>query len=183
MYGLFQLVTALLLLSAASSSFQAGPGLLKALARQHGTVAATGILPALWGRTNRHHTPYWGVLLFLIVSGLVIAAAGGQDQRLVLFCAVSVFLSFLAGLIAMARFSARARRPGALIVNLVGAAAVAFTLAVNLAQGEPIGSLAAALLIAALLYALWVRAGRPRGIRNAAAEREQSDQPTRAAPA
>src|SRR5205085_4977193 len=34
LYELFQGVTALLLLSAASSSFQAGPGLLKALARQ-----------------------------------------------------------------------------------------------------------------------------------------------------
>lgn len=58
LYGLFQLVTALLLLSAASSSFQAGPGLLKALVRQHGQATDTGILPKLWGRTNRHHTPY-----------------------------------------------------------------------------------------------------------------------------
>ncbi len=181
LYGLFQLVTALLLLSAASSSFQAGPGLLKALARQHSTTPGrstdAGILPALWGRTNRHHTPYWGVLLFLIISGAVITVAGGQDQRLVLFYAVSVFLSFLAGLVAMARFSARARRPGALVINLIGAAAVAFTLAVNLARGEPIASLAAAVLIAALLYGLWVRAGRPRGIRNVAADAEQTDQP------
>ena len=190
LYGLFQLVTALLLLSAASSSFQAGPGLLKALARQHAGIGAdsgtetgteTGILPALWGRTNRHHTPYWGVVLFLIVSGVVIAAAGGQDQRLVLFYAVSVFLSFLAGLVAMARFSARARRPGPLVVNLVGAIVVAFTLVVNLARGEPIASLAAAVAIAGLLYGLWVRAGRPRGIRNVAAEAEQADQPGDAA--
>ena len=34
LFAAFQLTTALLLLSAASSSFQAGPGLLKALARQ-----------------------------------------------------------------------------------------------------------------------------------------------------
>lgn len=177
LYALFQLVTALLLLSAASSSFQAGPGLLKALARQHTrTQQGTGILPAVWGRTNRHHTPYWGVLLFLIVSGAVITVAGGQDQRLVLFYAVSVFLSFLAGLIAMARFSARARRPGSLVINLVGAVAVGFTLVVNLARGEPVASLAAALVIAALLYELWVRAGRPRGIRNVAAEAEHADQ-------
>lgn len=177
LHALFQLVTALLLLSAASSSFQAGPGLLKALARQHNQTSDTGILPTPWGRSNRHHTPYWGVLLFLIISGAVITAAGGQDQRLVLFYAVSVFLSFLAGLIAMARFAARARRLGALTVNVVGAAAVAFTLAVNLARGEPIASLAAALLIAALLYAMWVRAGRPRGIRNIAAEAEQPTAP------
>ena len=174
-------MTALLLLSAASSSFQAGPGLLKALARRHGTdrgaeagvTADTGILPRVWGTTNQHHTPYWGVVLFFAISAAVITVAGGQDQRLVLFYAVSVFLSFLAGLVAMARFSASQRRIGQLAVNVVGALAVAFTLAVNLARGEPIVSLAAAMLIAAGLYVLWVRAGRPRGIRNAAAEAEQ----------
>jgi hypothetical protein len=46
---------------------------------------------------------------------------------------------------------------------------------VNLARGEPIASLAAALLIGAALYGLWVRAGRPRGIRNVAADAEQPD--------
>jgi hypothetical protein len=179
-YGLFQLVTALLLLSAASSSFQAGPGLLKALARRHRDISTdgagtdTGILASRWGITNQHHTPYWGVLLFFVISAVVITAAGGQDQRLVLFYAVSVFLSFLAGLVAMTRFSFRDRRWGQLVVNVVGALAVAFTLAVNLARGEPIASLAAALVIAAVLYVLWVRAGRPRGIRNAAADAEQS---------
>ncbi|WP_127354327.1 APC family permease [Actinacidiphila soli] len=177
LYAVFQLVTAMLLLSAASSSFQAGPGLLKALARRHGEKSDAGILPAVWGTTNRHHTPYWGVLLFLGISGVVIAAAGGQDQRLVLFYAVSVFMSFLAGLIAMARFSARERHLGHLVVNVVGAVAVAFVLAVNLARGEPIASLAAALAIAAVLYQMWVKAGRPRGIRNAAAEAEAEETP------
>ncbi|WP_438484769.1 amino acid permease [Streptomyces sp. S186] len=171
-YALFQLVTALLLLSAASSSFQAGPGLLKALARHRGPGGDTGVLPRVWGTTNRHHTPYWGVLLFLAVSGAVICAAGGEDQRLVLFYAVSVFMSFLAGLIAMARFSARDGDLAQLAVNLVGALAVAFVLVANLARGEPIASLAAALLIAGGLYWLWVRAGRPRGVRDVTAEAE-----------
>ena len=49
---------------------------------------------------------------------------------------------------------------------MTGAAAVSFTLAINVARGEPIISIAAALLIAAGLYALWVRSGRPRGIRH-----------------
>src|SRR6266704_3892224 len=48
----FQLTTAVLLLAAASSSFQAGPGLLKALARGSGGV---GVLPRWLGRTNQHH--------------------------------------------------------------------------------------------------------------------------------
>ena len=180
LYGSFQMVTALLLLSAASSSFQAGPGLLKALARQPAHAddrrrVDTGIVPRVWGTTNRHHTPYWGVVLFLVISAVVIAAAGGEDQRLVLFYAVSVFLSFLAGLLAMARFSTAGRHWVQLAVNLLGAAVVGFTLVVNLARGEPIASLAAALVIAAVLYGLWVRAGRPRGIRHVAAQAEQAD--------
>lgn len=54
LYAVFQLLTALLLLAAASSSFQAGPGLLKALARRtrpDGT--STGILhPHLGASTS-----------------------------------------------------------------------------------------------------------------------------------
>ncbi|WP_167345805.1 amino acid permease [Streptomyces roseochromogenus] len=176
LYALFQLLTALLLLSAASSSFAAGPGLLKALARHHRADGSeAGILPALWGRTNKHHTPYWGVVLFLAVSGLVIVAADGDDQRLVLFYAVSVFMAFLAGLLAMARFSLREREFGHTAVNLIGAVAVAFVLVVNLSRGEPIASLAAAVLIAAVLYRMWAKAGRPRGIRDVAAEAEAGD--------
>ncbi|MER6810228.1 hypothetical protein ABT299_13205 [Spirillospora sp. NPDC000708] len=173
-FAAFQALTALLLLAAASSSFQAGPGLLKALARtpnrEDGT--SSGILPAWVGRTNVHHTPYWGVLVFLLISAAATAAAGGRDQRLVLFYAASVFVSFIAGLTAMTRFSFRDRRWTFLVVNVVGALAVAFTLVVNLTRGDPIVSIGASLAIAAGLYWQWVRAGRPRGIRNAAAQAE-----------
>ncbi|MGZ4438633.1 MAG: APC family permease [Nocardioidaceae bacterium] len=172
-FALFQLVTALLLLSAASSSFQAGPGLLKALARHRDAEGRTlGILPAGLGRTNDHHTPYWGVVTFLVVSVGAVAAAGGQDQELVLFYAVSVFLSFLAGLLSMALFSRREGRRGSLLLNLLGAVVVAFTLTINLARVTPLVSLVASLAIAGVLYRLWVRAGRPAGIRNLAAESE-----------
>lgn len=165
--AVFELTTALLLLSAASSSFQAGPGLLKALAQQkHSDGARTGILPSWFGRTNVHYTPYWGVLMFMAAAALVTAAAGGRDQALVLFYAAAVFVAFLAGLVAMARFSWRERRVGPLIINITGAAAVLFTLAINLVRGEPIFAIAAAFVIAAGLYALWVHSGRPRGIRN-----------------
>lgn len=172
-FAAFQLVTALLLLSAASSGFQAGPGLLKALARHinpHGETV--GVLPLLLGRTNHHHTPYWGVAVFIVLAGAVTAIAGGDDQELVLFYAVAVFLSFLGGLVSMALLARRDRQPGAVILNTVGAFVVAFTLVANLSRGFPIVSLAAALAVAGLLYRLWTKAGRPRGIRNVAAEAE-----------
>lgn len=174
-FALFQLLTALLLLSAASSSFQAGPGLLKALARHNsGDGGSVGILPEELGQTNTHHTPYWGALLFMLVSAAVVTAAGGRDQELVLFYAVAVFMSFLAGLLAMARFARSERRSGSLLLNLTGTVVVAFTLVVNLARGLPLVSLAAALLVAGGLYLIWVRAGRPRGIADVSAEAEAS---------
>jgi hypothetical protein len=166
LYALFQGASALLLLAAASSSFQAGPGLLKALSR-HPHSAGVGILPRSLGDTNRHHTPYWSVLVYLAVSALVLVAAAGHEQELVLFYAVAVFVSFLAGLAAMARFSIRDRRPGLAVVNIAGAVAVAFTLIVNLGRGYPLLSMAATAAIAVTLYALWVRAGRPAGVEEA----------------
>lgn len=176
LFAAFQLVTALLLLSAASSSFQAGPGLLKALARRRAPDGGhTGILPGLVGRTNVHHTPFWGVALFTAVSAAVVAAAGGHDQELVLFYAVSVFLSFLAGLMAMARFAHQEGRTGHVLLNVGGAAVVSFTLVINLARGLPLVSLAAALIIAAVLYRTWVRAGRPGGVRDLASRAEASE--------
>ena len=63
-FAAFQFSASLLLLAAASSSFQAGPGLLKALARRRSAPATrVGILPGFLGTTNRHHTPYWGVVV------------------------------------------------------------------------------------------------------------------------
>ncbi|MFB9820551.1 hypothetical protein [Arthrobacter ramosus] len=172
-FAAFQLVTALLLLSAASSGFQAGPGLLKALARHINRNGETvGILPPALDRTNRHHTPYWGVAVFIVLAGGVTAIAGGNDQELVLFYAVAVFLSFLGGLVSMALLARKERQPGFLVLNTAGALVVAFTLVANLSRGFPIVSLAAALAIAGLLYRAWTKAGRPRGIRNAAAEAE-----------
>ncbi len=164
LFAAFQLTSAVLLLAAASSSYQAGPGLLKALSRGSGEGHAVGVLPAPLGAANRHHTPYWGVVVFFCVAAAVVIAAGGREQELVLFYAVSVFMSFLFGLLAMASFS---RREGAglfLVVNALAIAAVALTLAVNLRRGYPIASLGAACAIALVLHRLWIRAGRPRGV-------------------
>ena len=164
LFAAFQLTSAVLLLAAASSSYQAGPGLLKALSRGAGEGHGVGVLPAPLGAANRHHTPYWGVVVFFCVAAVVVAAAGGREQELVLFYAVAVFMSFLFGLLAMAVFS---RREGArlfLVVNAVAIAAVAVTLAVNLRRGYPIASLGAACAIALVLHRLWIRAGRPLGV-------------------
>ncbi|MFJ9948346.1 amino acid permease [Kitasatospora sp. NPDC091207] len=161
LYSTFQLTSSLLLLAAASSSFQAGPGLLKALA---GSAERPGVLPVILGRTNRHHTPYWSVVVYLAAAAVIIVAAAGQEQELVLFYAVSVFVSFLVGLLAMARFARSERKPALAAVNALAAAAVAFTLVVNLLRGWPVLSLVATVLIGGGLFVRWVRAGSPSGI-------------------
>ncbi|MET8956546.1 amino acid permease [Streptomyces sp. NPDC004393] len=169
LYGAFQLTSSLLLLAAASSSFQAGPGLLKALS---GTPEQPGVLPPVLGRTNRHHTPYWSVVVYLAAAALIIVAAAGQEQELVLFYAVAVFVSFLVGLLAMTRFARSEGKPAMAWINGTAAAAVAFTLVVNLLRGWPVLSLVATLLIAAGLYVRWIRAGRPTGIEDVEAQAE-----------
>jgi hypothetical protein len=136
LFAAFQLMTALLLLAAASSSFQAGPGLLKALARRTQVDGGeSGILHRRLGTSNQHHTPYWAVLVFLAVSVAVVVAAGAEDQELVLFYGVSVFMSFLVGLLAMAKFEHAEGRTGAMLVSILGAVVIGFTLFVNLLRG------------------------------------------------
>jgi hypothetical protein len=166
----FQLSSAVLLLAAASSSFQAGPGLLKALSTAPGGV---GILPDPLGHSNRHHTPYWGVCAFLLVAAVIVVAARASEQELVLFYAVAVFLAFLFGLLSMHRFARAERRWRFRALTLAGLAAVIVTLAVNLGRLYPIASLAAATAIAAILQRLWVRAGRPSGAADAEALAER----------
>jgi hypothetical protein len=163
LFAFFQLSSSFLLLAAAASSFQAGSGLLKALARSW-PDGSPGLLPARLARVNHHHTPVLAVIVYTVISAAIILIASGQEQELVLVYAVAVFVSFLAGLLAMASFS---RRQGArvfLAINLIAAAVVAFTLVVNLARGYPLISIAATTLIGGFLQYRWVRAGRPRGI-------------------
>jgi amino acid transporter len=170
LFAVFQTTIVLLLVSAGASSFQAGPGLLKALAREEtGDDEATGILPGWLGRINRYYTPYWSVLVYGVLATAVVLAGRADEQELVLFYAVSVFLSFLAGLAAMVAFSYREGKRGSLVLNATGALIVAFVLVMNLARGLPLVSLGAALLVATGLYGLWVKRGRPRGIVEAGA--------------
>ncbi|MFJ5531290.1 hypothetical protein [Streptomyces sp. NPDC093261] len=86
-----------------------------------------------------------------------------------------MFVAFIAGLVTMTRFSLREGKYGHAAVNLLVALAVGFVLLVNLSRGEPIASLVTALAIAVLPYRMWIRAGRPRGIRDVAAEAEAED--------
>ncbi len=75
----------------------------------------------------------------------------------------------------MARFAHRSGATALTVTNLVGAAAVTFTLLVNLARGYPLLALARTVLVATGLYWRWVRAGRPRGIEAIEREAERED--------
>ena len=174
LFAAFQISSAVLLLAAASSSFQAGPGLLKALARGGGGV---GILPGFLSHRNRHHTPYWGVAVFLAAAAVLVVVAGGQEQHLVLFYAVAVFIAFWCGLASMTRLFYQARRRWLTGASVSGGVAVGVTLAADFARGYPVVSFAAACLLAAMLYAMWVRAGRPRGVAHAERLAEAEDEP------
>jgi Amino acid permease len=174
MFGFFQLSSSVLLLAAAASSFQAGPGLLKALARTW-PDGSPGLLPGRLARVNDHHTPVLAVVIYAVISAAIILAASGKEQELVLVYAVAVFVSFLAGLLAMAQFSRRQGKRLLLATNLIGAVVVAFTLAVNLERGYPLISIAGTVLIGGFLYYRWVRAGRPRGIESVERAAEAED--------
>jgi hypothetical protein len=52
-------------------------------------------------------------------------------------------------------------------VSVSGVLAVGLTLGADFVHGYPIVSFAAACLIAAIFYWMWVRAGRPRGVAQA----------------
>jgi hypothetical protein len=97
---------------------------------------ASASCPAAWARRTGTTPRCWSVVVYLIVSGGVLLAASGQEQELVLVDAVAVFVSFLAGLTAVFRFSLRDRRYLLGAVNAAGAIAVAVTLIVNLARGS-----------------------------------------------
>ncbi len=163
----FQAVSALLLLSAAASSYLAGSGVLEALA----TLGreGQGLVPSIFGRTNRFLVPEWGVTLVLVAAAILVAA-GGREQRLVSFYAVAVFASFLAATIACARLSYRDRCWGRLVLNVLGALLVGLVLAVNATRPTGLVALLASALVAAYLWRVWVSRGRPTGVAGAGAQ-------------
>lgn len=167
LFAAFQAASALLLLAAAASSYLAASGLLRALARVGATREHGGLVPERFARANRFHTPPWGIAAVLGASALLIAVAGGRDQELVQFYAVSVFAGFMAALVGCARLSLRDRRWVELSVNLAGTALVTFVLALNIARLDGVIALGAAALVAGYLYFAWIRRGRPTGVAEA----------------
>jgi hypothetical protein len=166
-FAAFQAASALLLLAAAASSYLAASGLLKALAEVGANPHDGGLVPARFAVLNRFHVPPWGILVVLIASATLIGIAGGRDQELVRYYAVSVFFGFLGATVGCAKLSHRDGRRGELVVNLAGVALVAFVLSLNLVRPAGVVVLSAAALIAGYLYAVWVRRGRPSGVAEA----------------
>jgi Amino acid permease len=162
-FACFQALSALLLLAAAASSYLAGSGVLKALAGL-GTDGEAGLLPERLRRENRFLVSHWGVLVVLGAAAAMILAAGGREQELVQFYAVSVFASFLAATLACARLSLRERRPRATAANLAGAALVGLVLVLNMTRLDSAIALLASLAVAAYLWRAWVARGRPGGV-------------------
>src|SRR5260221_9160979 len=78
LFAAFQVSSAVLLLAAASSSFQAGPGLLKALARGG---SGGGLLPPLLSPSKPHPTPHWGVAGVPVPPGLLGSAPRAPQPR------------------------------------------------------------------------------------------------------
>lgn len=168
-FAAFQLFSALLLLGAAASSYLAGSGVLKALSGV-GLDGAAGLLPEPLHRENRYLVSHWGVLVVLTLAAAMIAAAGGREQVLVQFYAVSVFASFLAATLACARLTLLDGNRPAALWNMLGAALVAGVLVLNLTRLDSAIALLASAAIAAYLWRSWVARGRPRGVGRASVD-------------
>jgi amino acid transporter len=166
-FAAFQAASALLLLAAAASSYLAASGLLKALALVGAERDDDGLVPTRFSLLNRFQVPPWGILLVLVASAGLIAIAGGRDQEIVRYYAVSVFAGFLGATVGCARLSYRDGKLAELIVNLIGVVVVTFVLALNVARPAGVIVLSAAGLVAGYLYAIWVRRGRPAGVAEA----------------
>jgi hypothetical protein len=177
-FAAFQAASALLLLAAAASSYLAASGLLKALALVGAKRDEGGLVPARFAVLNRFHVPPWGILLVLVSSAGLIGLAGGHDQEIVRYYAVSVFAGFLGATLGCARLSYRDGERAELIVNLIGVVLVAFVLALNVVRPAGIIVLSAAALVAGYLYAVWVRRGRPAGVAEAELRAEAEPMPS-----
>jgi len=159
----FQALSALLLLAAAASSYLAGSGVLKALAAV-APQGEPGLLPEGLRRENRFLVAHWGIFTVLVVAAAMVIAAGGDEQKLVQFYAVSVFAAFLAATLGCARMCHQDGRRAPMLLNLLGAALVALVLVLNLTRLDSVIALLASGAVALYLWRAWVARGRPDGI-------------------
>ncbi len=166
LFGGFQAASALLLIAASASAYVACSGLLRALA-MHAGEGRDGLVPARFAVTNRYLVPGWGVLATFIAAAAIILPAGADEQVIVKFYAVAVFVSFLAALIGAARLSHREGNRAALAVNVLGTVLVAFVLALNLTRLDALVALAATVILGMYLRVAWIRRGRPSGVSEA----------------
>jgi hypothetical protein len=95
-------------------------------------------------------------VLHLLIAAAVVIAVSAQDEELVLFYAVAVFVGFLTSLLAMVHFSRVARRLLSLAVNVLAARVVGFALMMHLLRGWPLLSLIATGAVTYVLCVLWV---------------------------
>jgi len=159
----FQALSALLLLAAAASSYLAGSGVLKALAAI-APRGEPGLLPGRLREENRFLVAHWGVFTVLVLSAAMVLAAGGDEQKLVQFYAVSVFAAFLAATLGCARMCHDDGRRAGAALNLLGAALVLLVLFLNLTRLDSALALLASGAVALYLWRAWVARGRPDGI-------------------
>jgi hypothetical protein len=167
LFAAFQAASALLLLSAAASSYLAGSGLLEALA-WHGSDGE-GLLPRRFRTVNAAFVPPWGVAALLAVGVAMVALSGGREQSLVHFYAAAVFMSFLGALLAGTVLATREGRRLAALTAGAGTLAVAIVISLNLRRIDPVVSMAAAALVSLYLWRTWVAHGRPGGVAKVAA--------------
>ena len=161
-FAAFQGLSTLLLLAAAASAYAACSGLLKALAEHRD--GGRGLLPDRLAVTNHAYVPYWGVFVVLLAAAILILLASGDDQEIVKYYAVAVFVSFLGATAGCAVLNRRDGRRGALAVNVVGLGLVAFVLALNLIRPAGVIAVAATAVVGLALWRRWVARGRPGGV-------------------
>ena len=102
------------------------------------------------------------MVVFLVISALVTGVLGANGQEPVLYDPVSVLHELPLRAARDGALLPRERNVGSLVLNAIGRLVVASTLAVNLARGHPIISVAAALVIGWALHRLWSLAGLAR---------------------
>jgi amino acid transporter len=115
-YFAIQWITFILLALAANTSFGGLPVLASLLARDN-------FLPHMFGLRADRQVHRYGVVVLAIFAGALLAASGGDTQKLVPLFAVGVFIGFTLSQLGMVRHWYQERTPGyrtRIAINAVG---------------------------------------------------------------